>query len=149
MPIADLLKHLFPDVIRARGRNYYRSGAVDLVEGDPFEVRARVSGGHLYDVGIALTDEGLAVSCSCPYFDGAGVCKHIWATLLCADDKGYLAGHGDGYSPYEVLEQEDLDEGWKIDQPGLPADPVVAGYSSALPWTRRFQAIASAHDSGE
>src|ERR671919_133450 len=100
MSIADQLTYLFPAAIRARGRDYHLSGAVDLVEGDSYRVHALVSGGDLYRVDVTLTDDGVAVSCTCPYFDGAEVCKHIWATLLTADEKGYLADDSDDHLPY-------------------------------------------------
>ncbi|CAN5285241.1 hypothetical protein BH18ACI2_BH18ACI2_20590 [soil metagenome] len=33
----------------------------------------------------------LFVTCTCPYYEMEGLCKHLWATLLIADKKGYLS----------------------------------------------------------
>ncbi|MGH9845618.1 MAG: SNF2-related protein, partial [Blastocatellia bacterium] len=34
------------------------------------------------------------VHCACPYYETDGACKHIWAVILEADEKGYLTGDG-------------------------------------------------------
>lgn len=152
MPLADFLTDSFPAAIRGRGVDYYRRDAVDLVAGDSSEAHARVSGGDLYTVDLALTDDGLAVSCTCPYFEDAGLCKHIWATLLCAQDKGYLTDHPDG--PTEGPALTEFDEWLRRDDVGDDRPYVAATRapspsrpSSPPPWNQRFSAIARArHD---
>ncbi|MPZ91270.1 MAG: helicase SNF2 [Actinobacteria bacterium] len=150
MQLADLLTDSFPATIRSRGRDYYRSGAVDLVEGDSSEVHALVSGQYLYTVDLALTGDGLAVSCSCPYFDDAGVCKHVWATLLCAQDRGYLTDHWDtAESPMggwrEAL--DDFDDDGSDEAAFRP--PVPARRGSPPRWDQRLGAISRGRDDDE
>lgn len=154
---ADLLTDSFPATIRGRGLDYYRRGAVDLVAGGSSEAHALVSGKHLYTVDLALTGDGLAVSCTCRYFEDAGLCKHIWATLLCAQDNGYLTDQPDGPPEDPVVAElddwagmDDVDD----DRPYGPYGPATWAPSpsrsnSPPPWDQRFRAIAHAGDDGE
>lgn len=69
-----------------RGRDYWESGAVDLVNVDSRRVEGEVesSGTERYYVRAEADGSGGAyASCDCPY-DGEGWCKHIVAVLLAA-----------------------------------------------------------------
>ncbi len=94
-----LSKKLARDVasdVRARGRQYHASGVVRIVRGDTRSVRATVEGTERYRVGMERRKNGLQVCCSCPYYQDRLVpCKHIWATILTAEQEGYLQGAGD------------------------------------------------------
>jgi hypothetical protein len=80
-----------------RGREYFNRGAVERIEGDRTSVRAVVQGTLRYDVEIARIDEFLDYSCSCPFFErDLEPCKHIWATVLAAEQRGYLRGRETG-----------------------------------------------------
>jgi superfamily II DNA or RNA helicase len=91
-----LSKKLARDVardVRARGRQYYDAGAVHIMRGDPHAVRATVSGTERYRVSLDRRKKSLQVCCSCPYYQDRRVpCKHVWATILTAEDRGYLQG---------------------------------------------------------
>ncbi len=79
--------------IRERGRAYHRNGAVKILSGDEEIVRAAVRGRRSYEVlvRVDLGDRALTCSCTCPYFTGNGrTCKHIWATLLEAEQRRLL-----------------------------------------------------------
>ncbi len=67
----------------ARGREYFRTAAVESLtrRGDAVVARVQGSGGERYTVKIPIKQAGDAASCSCPY-DFDGYCKHIVATLL-------------------------------------------------------------------
>lgn len=71
-------------MFRARAvRNVTRSG--QTVE---CEVRSSSGGGN-YDVRILLTPDQAdfeEIECSCPYFEGGGLCKHLWAVLRYLDE---------------------------------------------------------------
>src|SRR3970282_1601178 len=78
-----------------RGRQYYIRGAVKKIDGDGTSVNAVVQGTMRYHVEIMSLDDFLDYSCSCPYFErDLEPCKHIWATCLAAEQKGYLKDIG-------------------------------------------------------
>jgi superfamily II DNA or RNA helicase len=98
--------------VRARGRQYYTSGAVRILHGDTQSVRAEVDGTEVYRVFLRRRKKALQVCCSCPYFQDRGVpCKHVWATILMAEQRGLLQGPNDPGPHYlrECLDQEFLE----------------------------------------
>ncbi|TIP10653.1 SWIM zinc finger domain-containing protein [Mesorhizobium sp.] len=77
----DAIRSLATEESFARGRRYFRSGAVSelmrrgdiVVEGSEFAP---------YDVTVRLREGGVTETrCSCPY-DWGGACKHVAAVLL-------------------------------------------------------------------
>lgn len=87
------MARIVPARFQERGRALYRKRVVFIQRGNHMEVHAQVLGSQLYYVELALEDGRLASSCTCPYFaGGAAYCKHIWATLLAAEARGYLEG---------------------------------------------------------
>src|SRR5689334_8532345 len=93
---------LVPRRIVDRGIGVYDNDAVQLTSGDNSRVTAIVRGSANYRVTLAREAKRISASCTCPYFDTDGVCKHIWATLLEAEDWGYLSGDGDS-SPTRIV----------------------------------------------
>ena len=104
--------------IRDRGLAYFRSGAVKILEHSDFYVLAQVEGNLDYSVQLSLTLHSLDVACTCPYFADGEDCKHIWATMLAADNKNYLSEvnlHGplklvyddDGLEALQLLEEDE------------------------------------------
>src|SRR6266850_6460728 len=81
----------FAGRIRDRGFAYFRSNKVEIVEHSESHVEARVKGSRIYLVRLTLGRVALDVACTCPYFEEGEDCKHIWATMLAADSKNYLA----------------------------------------------------------
>ena len=80
---------------RERGRDYFASRRVTVVEGDAWHVDATVRGSRSYDVKLSRERDAIEAWCSCPYCeDYFEPCKHIWATLLAAEAEGYLQGDG-------------------------------------------------------
>ena len=111
MPLTAKLAFYFRQKSVILGRELFNSGAVRIVHGDARKLNARVLGSRWYDTELKLNDENLWTSCSCPYFDEHGPCKHLWAVLLEADRKTLLA---DALAvPHLTLTEEngDLDEG--------------------------------------
>jgi len=99
--------------VRSRGYSYHRSGAVRITHGSKKELRAVVTGTYAYEVDLYREEETVVASCTCPYFEGEKVtCKHIWASLLAAEKRGYLRGE-DNSDPVHLeidVEDNDLDE---------------------------------------
>jgi superfamily II DNA or RNA helicase len=102
--------------VQRRGRQYFTSGAVDILDGDKSFVRALVQGTEQYQVSLTREKKRLKVWCTCPYYqDRLAPCKHIWATLLAAEARGFLAGLG-GTGRLRVVDDEDAFVDWEESQ---------------------------------
>jgi superfamily II DNA or RNA helicase len=84
--------------------------------------KAVVHGTDRYTVELSLDGQRLTADCTCPYFDGSlDPCKHIWATILKADEAGVFsvpAGvwlNTDDGPTDEELADLDLDEAGTYD----------------------------------
>jgi SNF2 family DNA or RNA helicase len=91
-----------PRRVVERGMSVYDNRVVHIIKGDESLVTAIVRGSANYSVRLARQAKTVAASCTCPYFDTDGVCKHIWATLLEADGREYLSGD-DNSSPTQIV----------------------------------------------
>ena len=160
MSISNLLRSSFAADVRSRGAQYFNAGSVRISNGQPCAVWASVKGSQRYDVAMVLEDSDLFVSCSCPYFQGAGCCKHV-ATILAADTHGYLnelgrlrkftIQYGDVDDDYESdfgEFEEDADETEDEDWPEPPRPTITSAKKSKAPkapkpaaWSRVFQEI--------
>ncbi len=91
MRLSQILQSRFMPDVRARGVAYARNGSTRIKFGDRSVVRAEVQGVDRYRVDLELDGRTLYVTCSCPYFEGREIgCKHCWATVLVAEQKGFL-----------------------------------------------------------
>ena len=91
LSLARVLAPDVPELTRAKGSAYFRSGAVASVRGSDDKVFAIVYGSREYHVELTREQDGFIGSCDCPYFqDRFEVCKHVWAVVLAADDRGLL-----------------------------------------------------------
>src|SRR5436309_10472888 len=91
MLISSRLASHFSPKIQSRGRDYVSRKQVQIVHLSNTEVDALVYGSAEYDVSMAYQGGVLDVDCTCPYFLDCGECKHLWATLLLAERKGFLS----------------------------------------------------------
>lgn len=89
--LARRLANSFAPGARERGLEYFTDGRVVITRGTPSGVTARVRGHRPYNVALLYGDGVLSVECECPYFESSGACKHIWATLLAADQQTFLS----------------------------------------------------------
>jgi uncharacterized Zn finger protein len=87
------LTSYFDRKIRERGEQVYQDHLVTINHGSAVEVKAEVQGSYLYEAELIWKEEESALDgwCGCPYFDDQGACKHLWATILAAEAKGYLS----------------------------------------------------------
>ncbi len=91
MGIAEKVARHFSDGVRSRGQSYFMKGRVTVIAARAGEVIARVRGTAKYRVRLRMRGSKLLVSCTCPYFNPQGEpCKHLWATLLLAEGRGFL-----------------------------------------------------------
>jgi hypothetical protein len=123
--------------VQRRGRQYYASGAVEVLDGDEWSVRALVQGTEQYQVRLTREEKRLKVWCTCPYYqDRLDPCKHIWATLLAAERRGLLRGTG-GSGRLQLVDDEEAffewqeQNGWAADQEAWDDDEWADGSGSA------------------
>lgn len=116
MPFVDRCSREFSEDVKQRGKRYFQERRVNIVSVADKTICAVVSGNSNYEVMVdwneASSDDCLEASCTCPYFEDNGLCKHIWATMLAADAKG--VGPASGKRRLYVVEangnQDDEDE---------------------------------------
>ena len=109
-PLTRILGRSVAAGSRTKGRFYQQDGAVVRIDGSATHVEATVHGSRKYRVIIDRENEAnFTASCECPYFyDRLDICKHIWATLLEAERRGFLLGDGD-VSDYARLDPIDVE----------------------------------------
>ncbi len=92
MGISAALASHVSSPVRERGKTYLRAGAVHLGSVRVYEVSASVSGTDEYDVDLVVEGRTVHAWCTCPYIAEYGaVCKHVWATILAAEARGFGA----------------------------------------------------------
>ena len=72
------------------GRELFLKGAVRIAHGSSNHLQATVFGTRPYRVELNLNHDDLEVSCTCPYFQDMGPCKHLFAAVLEADQRAVL-----------------------------------------------------------
>ncbi|MCC7083874.1 MAG: SWIM zinc finger family protein, partial [Pirellulales bacterium] len=96
----------------SKGQAYFQVGAVRRIHVHPTSLSASVIGTRSYQVVLnwsqALSRHILQVACSCPRFADMGICKHIAAMLLKADEQGFDQRVPGGF-PLTVIDFEELD----------------------------------------
>ena len=81
--------NIFDDRILARGRDYWKDGAVHDLETDGERITALVDGTEEYEVEIELDDDSIRdLSCTCPYAEDGTPCKHMAAVLYAWETSG-------------------------------------------------------------
>lgn len=91
MGIAQKVARSFSDAVRSRGQSYFSKGRVTLLLAKPNEIVTKVRGTAKYRVRVRLRGPKVVASCTCPYFNPDGdPCKHLWASLLLADARGFF-----------------------------------------------------------
>lgn len=89
MTALDLLRPLTSPSAQSRGWTYLNR--VRIREQSDAAVLAEVHGSSRYQTHLKVDGETLHISCSCPHFsDHGNICKHVWATALVANDRGWL-----------------------------------------------------------
>ncbi len=138
-PLAESLAGEFPDALRQRGADYFRSGRVNIDSGSSQRVSASVRGTELYQVELARKRHVIRALCTCPYFFEARICKHVWAVILAADAERLL--HGDG----GWVELESMDEEIDGNTQGRFEERTVTprGSAPARGWRRQLAIIDS------
>jgi superfamily II DNA or RNA helicase len=89
MKLSQALSSLVPARVRARGLEYFASGAVvELQEADG-GIDAVIEGSAPYAARVEFGQRSVLGFCTCPSFlDRAEICKHLWAVILECDARG-------------------------------------------------------------
>lgn len=92
--LCQIAKSDFPAEIAHRGDRYYAQGRVEFTQTDRYAVQAYVRGSEMYSVDVEYATleppPEIMVSCTCPYYEGHGICKHIWAVMRKIDEDGVM-----------------------------------------------------------
>jgi SNF2 family DNA or RNA helicase len=97
----------FPRPVLVRGRQYFQSDNVSdpTLMGEAFSLVV-VGKGERYTVWIDFSKAGSAgtieAKCTCPYYDTAGLCKHVWASIIKLERSG-LSAKVPGKGPLRIL----------------------------------------------
>src|SRR5215475_13733084 len=105
MSLITELSSDFSRAVRSRGVDYFQEGRIKITTGSDWEVYAKIRGSRIYRVDLAVEGSALIVHCDCQAFETAP-CKHLWATILAVEGKGYLRGAG---GPLELVPDFDED----------------------------------------
>src|SRR5208283_317573 len=110
MPLADRCIHQFNSGVRSRGEQYFLEDRVSVRSRGVSDFRAFVHGEAEYEVVLdwGFSREQLAVCCTCPYYDEHANCKHIWATILAADEAN-IGPRGKGRLGILPMDPEDYE----------------------------------------
>jgi hypothetical protein len=149
----------FSGPTRQRGAQIFAWQMVTILTGDRWHVAANVRGTSRYSVQLLREENDLHVRCTCPYFESTSVCKHIWATILAADEKNYLLGLGGG--PLKLIEDDpgtDFDEDGEViplderplrrTSPAPPPPPPVPAWRKVLQELNSSSSAAAAPPPG-
>ena len=85
------LARYFSVTIRERGNAYADARKVRIVATNRNALLAMVLGSQRYAADIHASPGALSLSCTCPYADSAGACKHLWALIVHGEATGTLA----------------------------------------------------------
>jgi superfamily II DNA or RNA helicase len=98
MSLAEAVRREFSTQDRQRGEAYLRGKRVKLLASTETGCRFSVQGSTRtpYAVNLDWSDlaDGVEGECSCPQFEQAGICKHVWAALCTADKLGLTPTSG-------------------------------------------------------
>ena len=136
----------FSGRIRDRGFAYFRSNKVKIVEHSESHIEATVKGSEDYLVRLTLGRVSLDVACTCPYFEGGEECKHVWATMLAADSKNYLADASLRTRLNLRFDSDALDDLLDLDD---DKDPVVADSPYGQPNGQSARGVAKTANESE
>jgi superfamily II DNA or RNA helicase len=89
--ISPGLTALFPDAVRRRADDYVRRDAVRIARRSNDTILAVVEGSRAYAVELHAAPGQVMLTCTCPFAEERGVCKHLWAVIVLTDRNGALA----------------------------------------------------------
>src|SRR5690348_12271269 len=111
MTLSSKLSIGFTPSTQKKGRDYFQRGAVKIEEGDASFVSGQIVGSDIYTASMTVEADTVTGWCSCPYVEqNLEPCKHLWALLLAAEQRGHLRDAAALENPYFELDEEMLAE---------------------------------------
>lgn len=102
---------IFPQIIIARGKDYYLNGNVTNLKKENGIYTAIVKGTTKYNVLIKIDDNDITyMECDCPYCYDSGYCKHIVATIMEINERENIKKFSYDEEKYENDEYDEYDE---------------------------------------
>jgi superfamily II DNA or RNA helicase len=142
MGLIDRLSAGVSRKVQTRGREYHSAGVVSIRRSTADFIEAAVEGVRMYRVLIAREQDGVHVSCSCPYFDDwYEPCKHIWATLLSAQETGLLRSW-ESTLPKLIPEEPEAEDEFEEGEPYDDVKDERAFVERDLPASRQMREAA-------
>ena len=155
MSITARLQQEFDSRVRTKGSGYYYQRRVNIAALTSEEIMAHVqgnSGDYVVALGLSDAREGvLKASCSCPYFEDNGNCKHIWATILQAQSQLAAApfpAHGslmveDQLPPLDddELEADEYDDYLRYARPKSPPSRIIPAKPQPPRWRTLLDSV--------
>jgi superfamily II DNA or RNA helicase len=143
MSLASALAPSVRTALRKRGADYFRHDLVTLTSCTAGRVEAVVSGTQDYKV-VLRRDESLVwAACDCPYaIDRGEICKHVWATILAADEEGGLRGPRGGV-PAQLFAERN---GARPPSAPAPKEPKAPGWREILAPLAQAGPLPEAHE---
>lgn len=91
--LAKTYLNCFEQIIRQKGRQLFQAGRTQIAKNEPGLLQGNCEdSGKKFKLGARTQESDLHVHCECPYFQSNnGVCRHLWAFLLTADQRGLSA----------------------------------------------------------
>ena len=92
MTLAELLESRFRADTRFRGAAYISDDCVTIAHVTAAEIQITVDDESEFDT-VLRRKEGatdIEFECTCRQFERGGVCKHLWGSILAADNAGYI-----------------------------------------------------------
>ena len=144
MTLVECLAGVTTAAVQQRGTSYVN--AIHGLLGGISGVTAQVRGTEDYDLNLRIAEDGLVVSCTCPYFFDRGVvCKHLWAVALAADARGLLRDLPEGLEVIADLDGDLFDDDETLIA-GLASSPPRRGPASRVsprpdPWEAALASV--------
>ncbi|MFM8727417.1 MAG: SNF2-related protein [Planctomycetaceae bacterium] len=90
MTLAELLQSRFRADLRHRGAAYIEAARVSLIRVTTENVFGVVVDGAEYQTQLRYQPEDISLFCTCDQFTKSKSCKHLWGTVLAADQRGFV-----------------------------------------------------------
>ncbi len=135
MPLASKLAFQFERRLQFKGLDLFHAHAVRITDANQAHAYCEVQGTSRYPVRMTHEIGRLLVYCACPYFADFGRCKHLWAAVLEADQRGVL-GEALKDGPLRLYRDADPDDDrelarWQF-QPPKPPPPQTPPWQEYL-----------------
>ncbi|OYT70878.1 MAG: helicase SNF2 [Chloracidobacterium sp. CP2_5A] len=141
LPVSLRIAPEFAAGARDRGEALVAAGRVTHLEALKSLITANVRGSMTYRVEMLHDGDALIVSCTCPHFEEGNFCKHLWAVIRAAEQRGLLPPAPAG-RPFRLMAETDWLADGKAGEDGrvqaVSAENELSPAVSAADWRRWF-----------